>query len=175
MGKSCDCEKTDLKTLRNSHFFSVFWIDIIMYVQQLDWYYSFSQPTFLILKKYNKSRLMRSPCCLCVCMRIPTPNNVSIPGNSNTAASQIVEFLLPSFLPSPWRYSSGRALASWMICFHSSLFFIFPPHLFTCILLRSSCTSSNHLSSFADVDFCSIHPRLTVWFLNNLVCTVWGC
>jgi hypothetical protein len=35
-------------------------------------------------------------------------------------------------------------------------FFIFPPHPFTFILWRSSCTSSNH-SSFADVDFRSIH------------------
>jgi hypothetical protein len=37
-------------------------------------------------------------------------------------------YLLPSFLPSPRRYSSGWALASRRICLHSSLFFIFPPH-----------------------------------------------
>jgi hypothetical protein len=33
--------------------------------------------------------------------------------------------------PSPRHYSSGWALASWKIHFHSSLFFIFPPHPFT--------------------------------------------
>jgi hypothetical protein len=31
---------------------------------------------------------------------------------------------MPSFLLSPWRYSSGWALASWIISLHFSLFFI---------------------------------------------------
>jgi hypothetical protein len=60
--------------------------------------------------------------------------------------------------PSPQHYSSGWALASWTICFHSSLFFIFPPHPFSFILRRLSSASSNDLSYFADVDFRSIHP-----------------
>jgi hypothetical protein len=35
MGKCCDCEKTDLETLMDLHFFSVFWNDITLYMQQL--------------------------------------------------------------------------------------------------------------------------------------------
>jgi hypothetical protein len=45
--------------------------------------------------------------------------------------------LILHFLPSPRRYSSGWALASWITCLHSSLFFINPPHPFTFILRRA--------------------------------------
>jgi hypothetical protein len=67
-------------------------------------------------------------------------------------------------LPFPQRYSSGWTLASWTICLHSSLFFIFPPHPFTFILQRSSCTYS---CSFGDVDFHSIHPREAVCLISE--------
>jgi hypothetical protein len=73
------------------------------------------------------------------------------------------------FLPSPRRYSSGSALASWTISLHSSLFFIFPPHPFTFL-------------SFADVDFRSIHAseadclvseQFSFYGVRSLVST-WG-
>jgi hypothetical protein len=81
-------------------------------------------------------------------------------------------YFLDSILPSPRHYSSGWALASWTIRLHSSLLLICPLHPFTFILRRWSYTSSNHLHLGLPVSVQSIHPRLTVWFLNSLVFTV---
>jgi hypothetical protein len=85
-------------------------------------------------------------------------SHVSVPRHMSvmTFSCSAVLVHIIDILPPPPRYSSLWALASWTICLHSSLFFIFPPHPFTFILRRSSCTPFNHLSPFADVDFHSI-------------------
>jgi hypothetical protein len=86
-------------------------------------------------------------------------------------------YALP-FLPSPRRYSSGVSLASWLISLYFSLFFI-----------CSDDEASNGRmqkweeygwkrswpSYFHWFSIYSIHSRMVIWFLNNLVFTVWGC
>jgi hypothetical protein len=83
-----------------------------------------------------------------------------------------------SFLPSPRRYSSGWALVSWIISPHFSLFCICSDNEASngrmkkweeCGWKRSWPTYFSWFSVH------SIHPRLIIWFLNNLVFTVWGC
>jgi hypothetical protein len=84
---------------------------------------------------------------------------------------------LPSFLPTPRRYSSGWALAS-LISFHFSLFLICSDDEASngrmkkweeCGWKRSWPTYFRWFSSH------SIHLRLVIWYLNSLVFTVWGC
>jgi hypothetical protein len=84
---------------------------------------------------------------------------------------------LTSFLLSPRCYSSGWGLASWIISLHFSLF-----------LICSDDEASNGWTKKWEEcgwksswpTYChwfsihSIHPRLVIWFLNNLVFTVWG-
>jgi hypothetical protein len=77
--------------------------------------------------------------------------------------------------PSPRRYSSVWALVSWVISLHFFLFFT-----------RSDDEASNgRMKKWEECGWqsswptyflwFSIHPRLIIWFLNNLVFTVWGC
>jgi hypothetical protein len=76
----------------------------------------------------------------------------------------------PSFVP-PRRYSSGWALACWIISLHFSLFFICSDEASNgrmkkweeCGWKRSWATYFRWFSIH------SIHPRLIIWFLNNLV------
>jgi hypothetical protein len=49
---------------------------------------------------------------------------ITVLHSSQISVLRLLILLLHSFLPSPRRYSSGWALASWKICLHSSLFFI---------------------------------------------------
>jgi hypothetical protein len=81
-------------------------------------------------------------------------------------------------MPSHRRYSSGWALASWIISLHFSLFFI-----------RSDDEASNGRMKkweecgwksscptyFRWFSIHSIHSKLIICFLNSLVFTVWGC
>jgi hypothetical protein len=70
--------------------------EITLYIQELDWFYSFSWPTFLILKKYNKSRLMRSPSCLCLHVYHPPTTTFEFLNQSLWNLAHVLWHLSPS-------------------------------------------------------------------------------
>jgi hypothetical protein len=81
----------------------------------------------------------------------------------------------PSFLPSLRRYSSGWALASWIISLH---FFICSGDEASNGKIKKweECGWKRSWPTYLRWFFIHpIQPRLIIWFLNNLVFTVWGC
>jgi hypothetical protein len=85
---------------------------------------------------------------------------------------------MSSFLPSPQGYSWEWALASWIISLHFSLFFICSDDEASNgrMKKREECGWKRSWPTyFRWFSIYSIHPRLIIWFLNNLVFTVWGC
>jgi hypothetical protein len=79
------------------------------------------------------------------------------------------------FLPSPRRYSSGWALASWIIGLH---FFICSDDEASCGRMKKweECGWKRSWPTYFRWFYIhSIYPRVIIWFLNNLVFTVWGC
>jgi hypothetical protein len=101
-----------------------------------------------------------------------------IPVFLNRRAAAWYRALVLSFLPSPLRYSSGWALASWIISLHFSLFFICSDDEASNGRMKKweECGRKRSWPTYFRC-FCIhfIHPRLVIWFLNNLVFTVWGC
>jgi hypothetical protein len=87
-------------------------------------------------------------------------------------------FCYSYFLPSPRRYSSRWALASWIISLHFSLFFVCSDDEASSGRVKKSeeCGWKRSWPTYFRW-FCihSIRPRLIIWFLNNLIFTVWGC
>jgi hypothetical protein len=90
----------------------------------------------------------------------------------------LVKLTLPYFLPSPRRYSSWWALASWIISLHFSLLFICSDDEASNGRMKKweECGWKwSWPTYFRRFSIHSIHPRLIIWFLNNLVFMVWGC
>jgi hypothetical protein len=104
----------------------------------------------------------------------PVSNIIQLHSDTGRADNLLV---LQYFLPSPRHYSSGWTLASWTICLHSSLFFICSHGEASNGRIKKweECGRKRSWSAyFYWFSIHSIHPRLIIWFLNNLVFTLWG-
>jgi hypothetical protein len=98
-----------------------------------------------------------------------TTANVKVYFTSLASYAMVILIFLPSF-PSLGATAQGEL---WPPEQSASILLYSSFHPFTSILRRSLYTSSNHL--LMSISIQSIHPRLIVRFLNNLVFTVWGC
>jgi hypothetical protein len=100
------------------------------------------------------------------------PYKLSLPSFLPSVLPSFCPSFLPSFLPSPRRYSSGWALASWIIIPHFSLFFICSDNEASDGRMKKweECGWKRSWPTyFRSFSIHSIHPRLIIWFLNNLV------